>query len=264
MITNIEEILMNVGLMITKTVSLIEDTGVYIDIGCSGCTPSLPYSKVINSKFALLFEPNSHDFNIVQSQYRVAQNVHVFSDIISPKNIKEKIAQPLLSSKLTDSVFIADIDIDGYDFSVAKALIENIRPLFLIVEINESVPPPIKFEVLYDDKYARTQGHFFGASICKMQELTEQGYDMIQLFFNTLIFIDRNKNPYYTDNIVYNTYKPRTASELYKKQYIDIGLQKIYYHKPVEYWQYIKEPKQLIEEINRFFTDYSGKYEIGC
>lgn len=262
MITDVMPILIEVGNMISKTVSLIEDTGVYIDIGCSGCTPSLPYSKVCSSKFALLFEPNEHDFNISRAQYRTAQNVHVYNDIISPENINEKIALPLLASKLEDSVFIADIDIDGYDFSVAQTLIKKIRPLFLIVEINESIPPLIKFEVLYDNKYTRTQGHFFGASICKMQELTEYGYDMVQLFFNTLIFIDKNKNPYYTDNTKYSMYKPRTANDLYKKQYIDAGLQKIHYHKPVEHWQDIKEPKQLIDEINMYFAEHTGKYEL--
>jgi hypothetical protein len=264
MIKDVESILQQVRINILKTTSMLEDSGVYIDVGCQtpDSTPSLPKEKIINSKFSLLFEPDNSSFYHTNKFYESNPNVFVNNDIITPDNIDEKIIKPLKKVSLEKSIFLADIDIDGYDFFVAQSLISKIKPLFLSVEINEKIPPPVKFTLLYDKNYDGPKEHFYGASISKMYELIEYGYDMVQLFFNTLIFIDRERNPYYSDKDKFSLYKPKTAEELYKKQYLDIGLQEIWYNANVKHWLNNENVQETVEHINKHYSNYSGKYEI--
>lgn len=205
--------------------SQIKDTGVYIDIGCEGpgSTPSMPIDMVKYSKLSLLSEPRSEYYNETKIFYKNNVNVITNDSFITPDNINKTIIEPLGTNK--DNIFLIDIDIDGYDFYLAEALLKSdIKPVFLSMEINEKIPPPVKFSILYTDLYKFPDGHFYGASICKIEELCQYGYDLIQLFFNSVILVRRDKNPYYTDIIKYKNFKPRTALELYNGQYINNNL----------------------------------------
>lgn len=64
------------------------------------------------------------------------------------------------------------LDIDGYDCSVAEAVLDaGYRPQLLTVEVNEKIAYPIKFSVRYSPAYAWRVGHFYGASIARWEEL---------------------------------------------------------------------------------------------
>jgi hypothetical protein len=163
-----------------------------------------------------------------------------------------------------DDIYIVDLDIDTYDFYVAEAMLSSsIRPIFLSVEINEKIPPPVKFSVLYSDTLKGNDAHFFGASISKMYELIKHDYDMIQLLFNTLLFVRKDKNPYYTDCDTYKEFKPRSDKEIYKNQYTDLNLhERVSYNQDVKHWQSLTNTDELIHNINEHFKHHFGEYEI--
>lgn len=244
--------------------SQIEGTGVYVDIGCEGpgSTPSMPCDTIKNSKLALLLEPRDEYFNETKIYYRDHSNIIVRDGFVTPDNISTTIIEPLGKEK--DNVFVMDIDIDGYDFYLAESLLKaNIKPIFLSMEINEKIPPPLKFSILYSELYKFPDGHFYGASISKIEELTQYGYDLIQLFFNSIILVRRDKNPYYADNERYKSFKPRTALELYSTQYIDNNLYKhVEHNMDVSHWQDIKDVDLLIKEINERFKHHINEYEL--
>lgn len=265
MYIDIQTVLEQVRSNTLKTISCIEDTGVYIDIGCQepGSTPSLPTEKINKSKFSLLFEPNTHYFLQTKNYYKDHTNIIVESEFITPNNISKKIIEPLENAGLKDDVFLIDVDIDGYDFFVCDALLKNIRPTFLIVEINEKIPPPIKFTVLYNETYTGPKEHFYGSSICKMFELTKYDYDAIKLFFNTLIFVNKNKNPYYTDPDKFIAFKPVSPKELYYKGYLKDRLHELIdYNQNVKHWQTKHDPTDLINSINEYFLQYKDMFSI--
>lgn len=244
--------------------SQIENTGVYVDVGCEGpdSTPSMPCELIKKSKLALLSEPRTDYFNETKYFYKDFSNVVVTSEFITPDNIASTIIEPLGEEK--NNVFVMDIDIDGYDFYLTESILKtNIKPTFLSLEINEKIPPPIKFSILYNNLYKFPDAHFYGMSIAKAEELTQYGYDLIQLFFNSLILVKKDQNPYYKDNALYKDFKPRTALELYNGQYINNNLyKKIEHNQDVSFWQDIKNEQQLIETINNHFYSYTGEYEI--
>jgi hypothetical protein len=244
--------------------SEIEDTGVYVDIGCEepDSTPSLSDKTITQSKLALLFEPRTDYFNQTHAHYCNLSNVIVKQDLVTPHNVVNILRDSLGND--ADNIFILDLDIDGYDFYVAEAILRNnIKPIFLSVEINEKIPPPLKFSVLYNENLLGNDAHFFGASISKMYELIQYEYDMIQLLFNSLFFIRKDKNPYYRDNNKYKMFRPRTDIEVYDNQYIQPRLhEKIQYNLDVKFWQDIKNHNQLIETINDHFSHHKNEYEL--
>lgn len=265
MFINMDFLISKVRDNIQKIYSYLNDTGVYVDIGCEfpGSTPSVSLDQIQNSKCTLLFEPRSQHCTVNRSFYSNFKNVSIDECFITPGNINEKIYKPLKDKDLLEKIFLIDVDIDGYDFYVAKSLIDHgLKPLILSLEINEKVPPPIKFSVLYSDKYKGSDKHFYGASLSKMEELTTMGYDMIQLFFNSLILIRRDSNPFYTDKDKYKIFKPRTAAELYETQYLGVNLHKLVdYNQNVLHWQN-NNIDNIIEHINEHFLPHKGEYEI--
>lgn len=244
--------------------SCIEDTGIYVDIGCEepDSTPSISDKRILESKRSLLFEPRTEYYNLTKTHYQNFNNVIVKQDFVTPHNVAKTLKDLLVAD--VDNIFVLDLDIDGYDFYVAEAILKNnIKPTFLCVEINEKIPPPLKFSVFYNEKITGNDAHFFGASITKMYELIKYKYDMIQLFFNTLIFIRNDKNPYYIDNVAYKMFRPKTDFEIYNEQYIQPKLHKMIQHNlDVKFWQDIKNPTSLIETINKHFEHHKGEYEL--
>ncbi|CAF3699322.1 unnamed protein product [Rotaria socialis] len=92
------------------------------------------------------------------------------------------------------------IDIDGYDYPVVRALflhpLNNCRtefePAFVMVEMNEKVPPPINFYTRYRVPYAYTGDHLYGASITAWTRLLsyEFGYVLLGTYdWNNLMYI---------------------------------------------------------------------------
>jgi len=77
------------------------------------------------------------------------------------------------------------IDIDGYDYFVLAALLRVFRPKLICAEINEKIPPPLKFTVKWEPDHAWIGDHFFGQSISKLGELADMyRYSIVALHYN--------------------------------------------------------------------------------
>jgi hypothetical protein len=65
-----------------------------------------------------------------------------------------------------ENVRVASIDIDGNDASVVRELlIAGLSPEVFIVEYNAKFPPPVEFEIPYDDKHLWRGDDYQGASL---------------------------------------------------------------------------------------------------
>jgi hypothetical protein len=85
-------------------------------------------------------------------------------------------------------------DIDGYDHFVLAALLEEFRPALMCVEINEKIPPPLRFTVRPDVGFEYRGDHFFGQSIAKLVELAAaRDYDLVELHYNNALLVPRER-----------------------------------------------------------------------
>jgi len=92
---------------------------------------------------------------------------------------------PLLKSLgIERDLSVLSLDIDGNDYWVLKAILLEFRPALIITEINEKIPPPLRFLFKYAPN-SQLRHHFFGYSIGVLEDLCEQhDYGILELEYN--------------------------------------------------------------------------------
>ena len=65
-----------------------------------------------------------------------------------------------------------------------KAVLSEFRPALIVTEINEKIPPPLRFLCKYTPD-SRLRHHFYGYSIAVLQDLCEEhDYGLLELEYN--------------------------------------------------------------------------------
>jgi hypothetical protein len=92
-----------------------------------------------------------------------------------------KITSRCLDKIEQDAIDLISLDLDGNDIHLIRALLESgLRPKLFIAEYNAKFPPPIEFEIVYDDKHIWEGDDYFGASLASLNKLfTEYNYRLV-------------------------------------------------------------------------------------
>ena len=164
-------------------------------------------------------------------------------ETIIPIFVKEKV--PLYPD-------ILKIDIDGYDLSVIRTILDaNYRPKIIIAEINEKIPPPVWFEIKYSENYCWDGSHCFGFSLeAGRQTLAKYDYTVVSLFEgNNVIFVD---NKYL--NIL--NLPQKTINQIYLEGYLPyLNGGAFPWNEDVNHWlNMVNEPDKLRQDIFTYFT----------
>src|SRR5437867_695528 len=126
-------------------------------------------------------------FAHLQRAYKNLPNVRACHQMAGPDNIV-----PLLKSLDIEKDFsVLSLDIDGNDYWVLKAILSEFRSALVVTEINEKIPPPLRFLVKYSPN-AQLRHHFFGYSISVLQDLCEEfGYGVLELEYDNAFIAPR-------------------------------------------------------------------------
>jgi hypothetical protein len=149
---------------------------------------------------------------------------------------------------------VLSLDIDSYDYLVLDALLSHFRPRIVVTEINEKIPPPVKFHVKYDAHF-RLQHHFYGYSIASLDGLAARhGYAITELEYNNAFLAPRE---------LYGEQR-ETAEEIYRRGYWlrPDRAKKFTSNRDVDVLQTMPAAEAL-KFIERFFAKHKGKYELG-
>jgi len=230
-----------------KLLKLLEHpTNYVIDIGSSTCATCDPlYNFIISDKYrGICIEGNRN--KAIESSKTISQNFTIVGEYAKPDNILdffEKLNVP--------SVFdILKIDIDGYDLTLAKTILQKYKPSFIVIEYNEKIPPSIKFEVKYKSDYGWDNTHFYGFSIAKgEEEFSKLNYSFYDIYdINNLLFINNDimKELDIVQGNIISKY-----DEHYK---FNLSSKKLFFcNSDVEYWQNIRNHNDLKNEIIEYY-----------
>ena len=233
---------------------------IYIDIGpCDD--PNLYLRRIFNGN-QTIFIDNSDYAASCWEQWNHDSFTFV-KETVTPHNVVDLINEVYESrgiKKNTDPHFL-DLDIDGYDAEVLEAFLKKMTPTIICAEINEKIPPPIKFTVKYSPDYKWAGDHFYGMSISKFYEVVvKYGYSVIFLNGNTIYATygermqsHRGAGIHSSDSEVYNRY--------YRKLRLDGDLDSFDFNKDVDCLLNMNY-KDSMEKIKYLFFKYAGKYEI--
>jgi hypothetical protein len=152
-----------------------------VDIGAgNGVRWSNTYSLFLSGWKGVGIEADSGKFARLVRAYKnlpQAQACHSTAD-------RDNIVPLLKSLGIERDLSVLSLDIDGNDYWVLKAILLEFRPALIITEINEKIPPPLRFLFKYAPN-SQLRHHFFGYSIGVLEDLCEQhDYGILELEYN--------------------------------------------------------------------------------
>lgn len=106
------------------------------------------------------------------------------------------VADLLRSHGVPHSFTFLSLDIDGYDSFVLREILSHFRPRLVCTEINETIPPPLRFTVKWSPEFAWAGDHFFGQSISLVSDLAEEmDYVLLELNYCNAFLAPRELAP---------------------------------------------------------------------
>ena len=133
----------------------------------------------------LAIELDEHRFGELKKLHR-RRSIDVTQAKVTPGNVNAI----LRASGIPRDFGVLSLDIDGYDFYVLEEILAEFRPAIICTEINERIPPPLRFALKYSDDYECDGGACFGQSISKVEQLCGRcDYSIVKLICNNAILM---------------------------------------------------------------------------
>lgn len=152
-----------------------------VDIGAgNGVRWSNSYALVRKGWKAVGIEADPRKHALLESVYSKFPKARASNSFAGPHNITR-----LLEKFAVEKNFgVLCLDIDGNDYWVLDQILKNFRPGLVVTEINENIPPPLRFVVKFDPEF-QLRYHFYGYSISALEDLCEQhSYGILGLEYN--------------------------------------------------------------------------------
>jgi hypothetical protein len=204
---------------------------------------------VLENWKALGIEANAGKHSLLSRTYRRFPNANACHSYASPENINQ-----LLTEFGVEKEFgVLTLDIDGNDYWVLDAILSGFRPGLVVTEINESIPPPLRFVVKYDPAF-QLHHHFFGHSISALEDLCQNhGYGILQLEYNNAFLAPRELAAQHF----------REAESVYREGYLDRPDRKTRFAGNLDMEQlHSLSPDEGMQFVREFFANDEGNYYL--
>lgn len=197
----------------------------------------------------LAVEVDGANFAGLAALYATRPKVRLWRGRVSPANVVA-----LLDAAETPPEFaFLSLDIDGFDYFVLEAILTQYRPALICAEINERIPPPIRFTVVYSDDYEWDTTFFYGQSIAQLDVLrSRHDYALVQVEYNNAFLMPVDIAP-----------RSLTAEEAYRDGYVKRGdrLEKMPWNAPYEELLTLR-PVEAVARIEELLSGYRGQYQL--
>jgi len=152
-----------------------------VDIGAgNGVRWSNSYALLLEEWRVLGIEADQQKFSLLTRVYRNSPKAHAVHCRAEPENI----VSLFRSLDIEENFSVLSLDIDGNDYWVLDTILSSFRPSLIVTEINEKIPPPIRYVVKYDPDFT-LRHHFYGYSIASLEDLcARHGYGILELEYN--------------------------------------------------------------------------------
>lgn len=232
----------------------------FVEFGASTGGTTSPTSPLLESGWrGLWIECDDEKFDTLNRLYGDNRGLTLLKDKVTPFNIV-KILQGEYKNEqcftIPQEFGCLCIDIDGYDYYVLEALLKSFRPAVILCEINEKIPPPIRFSVQYSDDWKWDKEHFYGMSLSKLYDLCVGcSYDLVDIEKENALLIAKEIN-----NGKYQVYIPEDIYELKYKNSI-LARSPESYNANVSHWLDM-DVIECMDSIKKFFSHSPDKFQI--
>ncbi|MGH9871437.1 MAG: hypothetical protein ACRD9S_03095 [Pyrinomonadaceae bacterium] len=159
-----------------------------IDIGAgNGVRWSNSYALLSAGWKALGVEVDPQKYALLSKVYGKFPHAQASNSLAAPDNI----CGLLRDFDIEKDFGVLCVDIDGNDYWVLDAILTNFRPGLVVTEINENIPPPLRFVVRFDPDF-QLRYHFYGYSIAALEDLCDShDYGILELEYNNAFLAPR-------------------------------------------------------------------------
>lgn len=166
-----------------------------VDLGAGdGQNGSNTFLLLLNGWQGLAIEQEPRYFAAMQKTYQEwGLQAQWLNQSITPENINLLLATQAVPAEFA----FLSLDIDSWDYWVLKALLQHYRPWLICTEINETIPPPLRFTQTAEAE-PHAPSHFFGYSLALLADLAQaHSYDLVGLDFNNAFLVAREVNHFW-------------------------------------------------------------------
>jgi len=224
--------------------------GCCVDIGAGdGKESSNSCALYKNGWSGLAVEMDPVKFSHLARNVLAFQNVNLVKCKVTPGNI----VPFLLANEIPQDFDFLSLDIDGYDYFVLDRILGIYHPKLICAEINEKIPPPIKFAVKWDPFYEWAGDHFYGQSLSMLYELAiQRGYSLVELNYNNAFLIPSEYNPEVS-------LTPEEAYRIGYKEKAD-RKERFSWNRNMEHVLSMS-PEDALAFVHEYFKKYKGLFE---
>ena len=222
-----------------------------VDVGAGdGIRGSNTYALFLRGWRGVGFEGDERRARRLARAYRNLEGVEARQALVTPANI----VGLLREYGVPRDFGVLSLDIDSYDYWVLDAVLESFRPRVVVTEINEKIPPPVRFRVGYDPDF-RLQHHFFGYSIASLEELcARHDYALLALEYNNAFVAPRE---------LLGDLNPLDAETAYRRGYFERPDRRERFPRNSDMEAlHTLTPDEAVAFLKNFFARHEGKYEL--
>lgn len=221
-----------------------------VDIGAgNGVRWSNSYALVLENWKALGIEADASKHALLARVYRRFPKAVACHALASPENINNLIADFGIEKEFG----VLSLDIDGNDFWVLEAILSRFRPGLVVTEINENIPPPLRFAVKYNPGF-QLRHHFFGHSISAVEDLCHRhGYGILELEYNNAFLAPKELGSQYF----------REAQTAYRDGYLNRPDRRIRFASNLDMEElHSLQPDAAMKFVREFFAKDEDNYYL--
>jgi hypothetical protein len=224
---------------------------VAVDIGAGdGIRGSNTYALFLRGWRGVGFEGDERRARRLARAYRNLEGVEARQALVTPANV----VGLLREHGVPRDFGVLSLDIDSYDYWVLDAVLESFRPRVVVTEINEKIPPPVRFVVNYDPDFS-LQHHFFGYSIASLAELcARHDYALLALEYNNAFVAPRE---------LLGDLHALDAETAYRRGYFERPDRRERFPRNSDMEAlHTSTPAEAVAFLKNFFARHAGKYEL--
>lgn len=231
------------------------NSGHVVDIAASdGVTQSCTLELFRNPHWSgLAVEMDPVKFAHLAYVYAGFKNSRLARCRVTPDNVVN-----LLQAYETPRDFdFLNLDIDSYDlFVIQQMLSSGFQPKIISMEINEKLPPPLFFTVLYDPAHYWKGDHFYGCSaVAAAQTVRPHGYVLAQIQYCNAIFVRAD--------LAQNKIQDHSISSAYNDGYRDKPDRSMLFPWNADVDGVLEmNPQDALGFFSDFFEKYKGKFDL--
>ena len=158
--------------------------------------------------------------------------------------------------RVPERLDVLKLDIDSYDLFVLEAILGGHRPGVIVMEVNEKIPPPLYFTVLFHEGHAWAGDHFYGCSIVAASTLLRPaGYVLESMQFDNAYFVRAD--------LAAGRVADLTPADAFREGYVQRpGRQRLFAHNADMDDLLEMPPDRALDAIRERFRAYQGRFIV--